>query len=131
MDMPDWEEEEKARRKKEIVEYRTKKTRSTIFMLCASVFEIAETLILMLGLFLLMSFILFRLCDESQQAVQIAFQILSIVVFIGNKKIKKNNNKLNIKAIINKFNLKDKLTDDVVFHFKKKKKNETEEALRK
>ena len=99
MDMPDWEEEEKARRKKEIVEYRTKKTRSTIFMLCASVFEIAETLILMLGLFLLMSFILFRLCDESQQAVQIAFQILSIVVFIGSMILGFIIYKLTIRAI--------------------------------
>ena len=129
MDMPDWEEEEKARRKKEIVEYRTKKTRSTIFMLCASVFEIAETLILMLGLFLLMSFILFRLCDESQQAVQIAFQILSIVVFIGSMILGFIIYKLTIRAIINKFNLKDKLTDDVVSHYIKPEKNETEEAL--
>lgn len=131
MDMPDWEEEEKARRKKEIVEYRTKKTRSTIFMLCASVFEIAETLILMLGLFLLMSFILFRLCDESQQAVQIAFQVLSIVIFIGSMILGFIIYKFTIRAIINKFNLKDKLTDDVVSHYIKPEKNETEEALRR
>jgi len=46
--MEDLDEEAKARRKKEQVEYRNKKRTSNIFMLAATAFEILETLILMI-----------------------------------------------------------------------------------
>lgn len=131
MDTPDYDEEERLRRKKEAVEYRTKKTRSTIFMLCASVFEIVETLILMLALFILTAFILFRVCDPNQHYVQVLFEVLSIVIFLGSMIGGFFIYKAVIRWVIKKFNLIEKLSDDVVSHYVKPTQNETEEKLRR
>jgi len=131
MDTPDWEEQEKLRRRKETVEYRTKKTRSTIFMVCASVFEILETLLIMIALFLLVSFVLFKLFDPNLKAVQIAFEVLSIVVFLGSMIGGFFVYKAVMKLVITKFNLKEKLSDDVISHYIKPEKNETEEQLKR
>lgn len=131
MDMQDLDEEERARRKKEMVEYRTKKTRSTVFMLCASVFEIVETIVIMLALFLLMSFIVFRVGDPNSRTVQIVFEVLSILIFIGSMVAGFFIYKFAVRAVITKFNLKDKLMNDVIEHYIKPEKDETEEALKR
>lgn len=131
MDMQDLDEEEKARRKKDIVEYRTKKTKSTIFMICAAAFEIVETALIMLVLFLLVSFVLFRCFNPQNPTIQVLFEVFSILIFIGSMFIGFLIYKKVMRWVIVKFKLEDVLLKDVLEHYIKKSKSEIEEELRR
>lgn len=129
--MEDLDEESYKKRKLEQVEYRNKKRFSSIFMLVATAFEIVETIILMLILFILMAFILLKLFNPDNPAVQIAFQISTVVIFIGGLVLGFLIYKKAIHWVIKKFNLEEKLLEDVTSHYIKPTKDEMEAELKR
>lgn len=129
--MQDLDEESREIRKKQQIEYRNRRKVSTIFMLVATVFEILETLLLMLALFALDALIMLRLFNPENQSVQIAFQVSIVVIFIGGLVggflIYKNI----VRWVIKKFSLEKVLLDDVVRHYIKPSQDEMEQQLRR
>lgn len=129
--MQDLDEESREIRKKQQIEYRNRRKVSTIFMLIATVFEILETLLLMLALFALDALIMLRLFNPENQSVQIAFQVSIVVIFIGGLVggflIYKNI----VRWVIKKFSLEKVLLDDVVRHYIKPSQDEMEQQLRR
>ncbi|MCR4580546.1 MAG: hypothetical protein K5681_09405 [Treponema sp.] len=129
--MEDLDEEAKAKRKKEQVEYRNKKRTSNIFMLAATAFEILETLLLIILMFLIVAVILFKCFDPESQGVQIAFQVSTVVIFIGGMILGFLIYKKAVQWAIKKFHLEDILLDDVKRHYIKPTKDEMEEELKR
>jgi uncharacterized membrane protein len=129
--MEDLDEESREKRKREQIEYRNKKRTSGIFMFAATIFEIVETIILMLVLFLLTAFILLKCFDPENPAVQIAFQVSTVIIFIGGMILGFLIYKKTVTWAIKKFNLQDKLMDDVVRHYIKPTEEEREAELRR
>ncbi len=129
--MEDLDEESYKKRKQEQVAYREKKRLSTIFMFIATVFEILETLLIMLVLFILDAFILLKIFNPESPTIQIIFQISTIVIFIGSLVLGFLLYKKLIRWVIVKFNLKEKLMDDVIIHYIKPSKDEMEAELRR
>lgn len=129
MNFEEIDEESREKRKKEVVEYRTKKRNSLLFMCAASVFEIVETILLMLVLFVLFSFVIFKVLHLSPDVAGTVFGISSVVIFIGGMILGFLIYKRVITWIIEKFNMKDKLSNDVIMHYQKKSKDETEMEL--
>lgn len=129
--MQDLDEESREIRKKQQIEYRNRRKVSTIFMLVATVFEILETLLLMLALFALDALIMLRLFNPENQSVQIAFQVSIVVIFIGGLiggfLIYKNI----VRWVIKKFSLEKVLLDDVVRHYIKPSQDEMEQQLKR
>ena len=129
--MEDLDKEAYERRKRDQLEYRAKKRTSSIFMLAATAFEIVETLIIMLALFLLDAFILLKVCNPESATVQIIFQITTIIIFLGGIVLGFLLYKKIIRWVIIKFNLKDKLMDEVTSHYIKPTEGEMEEKLKR
>ncbi|MBR1638545.1 MAG: hypothetical protein IJ688_04075 [Treponema sp.] len=129
--MEDLDEETRAQRKKEQIEYRNRKKTSTIFMLAASAFEIIETLVIIIALFVLMSFLVFKVLDANQPWVQLLFQISLIVIFIGGIVLGFFIYKKVMKWAIKKFKLEDILLDDVKRHYIKPTEDEIEMELKR
>ncbi|MCH5292923.1 MAG: hypothetical protein J1E07_04225 [Treponema sp.] len=129
--MQDLDEESREIRKKQQIEYRNRRKVSTIFMFVATLFEILETLLLMLALFALDALIMLRLFNPENQSVQIAFQVSIVVIFIGGLVggflIYKNI----VRWVIKKFSLEKVLLDDVVRHYIKPSQDEMEQQLRR
>lgn len=130
--MEDLDEESRAKRKKEQVEFRTKKRTSNTFMFFATIFEIIETLILMIVLFISFAFIIFRVLKlgDSQIGVTI-FEIGSLIIFIGGMILGFLIYKKVVRIAIKKMHLEDKLSDEVLNHYIKNTKEEMEEELKK
>lgn len=130
--MEDLDEESRAKRKKEQVEFRTKKRTSNTFMFFATIFEIIETLILMIVLFISFAFIIFRVLKlgDSQIGVTI-FEVGSLIIFIGGMILGFLIYKKVVRIAIKKMHLEDKLSDEVLNHYIKNTKEEMEEELKK
>jgi len=131
MENTDFDEAEKKRRKDQAVAWREKRRKSTIFMLVASLFEIIESIIIILILFLLTSLFFLKILNPENTTVQLIYQGMIIVDFIGGIVIGFFVYKRVLGWVIRKFNLIDVLSDDVVNHYVKKTKEEKEEALKK
>lgn len=131
MSQPDLDENEKKRRKEQIVAWREKRRVSTVFMLVASLFEIIETLLIIVGLFLISSVFFLKILDSQKPAVQLAYEISIVVVFVAGIVIGFLVYKKVIGWVIQKFGWKDKLSDDVIMHYVKKSKEETESELKR
>lgn len=129
MDTPDLDEEEKARRKAESVAYRNKKRYSSIFMLCASVFEILESLAIMFVMFFIAAFFIFKVFKATGPTGQVLFQVLMILIFISGLILGFLVYKKTITWVIKKYKLEDKLLDEVLLHYTKK--DDLEEKLRR
>ncbi|MCK9169671.1 MAG: hypothetical protein M0P01_04590 [Treponema sp.] len=90
------------------------KRRSTIFMIVASVIEIAVTLIIMVGLYIFAAWLIYKvLKSTSPVPFQIAYPLIFILGmvlgFIVYKRI--------MRFGIDKFNLKDTLQPDIIDHY--------------
>ncbi len=129
MDTPDLDEEEKARRKAESIAYRNKKRYSSIFMLCASVFEILESLAIMFVMFFIAAFFIFRVFKATGPTGQVLFQVLMILIFISGLILGFLVYKKTVTWVIKKYKLEDKLLDEVLLHYTKK--DDLEEKLRR
>lgn len=121
MDTPDLDDEEKARRKRESVDWRNKNRFGNIFMFCASVFEIAVILLIMCVLFFATLLFMIKFCNlRTSATAQGTFQILSIVFFIlgfiiGFKVYKKV-----VTWAIFKYGFDKKLPTHILDHYRKK-----------
>lgn len=128
MNMDNLNEEEKARHKQQQVEYRNKKRFSSIFLFIATIFEIIETFIIILLLIIGSIAITTRFVDVNSALFSNILGIIIIVFSFGGLVIGFIIYKKAMGWAINKFNLKDKLLDDVTSHYIKK--DENEEKLR-
>ena len=128
MNMDNLNEEEKARHKQQQVEYRNKKRFSSIFLFIATIFEIIETFIIILLLIIGSIAITTRFVDVNSTLFSNILGIIIIVFSLGGLVIGFIICKKAMGWAINKFNLKDKLLDDVTSHYIKK--DENEEKLR-
>ncbi|MDY4524074.1 MAG: hypothetical protein SPE03_03475 [Treponema sp.] len=128
MNMDNLNDEEKARHKQQQVEYRNKKRFSSIFLFIATIFEIIETFIIILLLIIGSIAITTRFVDVNSALFSNILGIIIIVFSLGGLVIGFIIYKKAMGWAINKFNLKDKLLDDVTSHYIKK--DENEEKLR-
>ena len=131
MSFEDLDEKVKQQRKKDAVEYKKKKKYSSMFMFFASVFEIIETLIVMIVLFVLVAFLLFRVFGATGDVGQTVFSIMTIVVFFGGLILGFMIYKRTMGWVIEKFKLEDKLSKEILDHYRKRTKEEKEAELRK
>ena len=128
MNMDNLDKEEKARHKQEKIEYRNKKRFSSIFLFIATVFEIIETFLIILLLIIGSVAITTRFVDVNSALFSNILGIIIIVFSLGGLIIGFIIYKKAMGWAINKFNLQDKLLEDVTSHYIKK--NEEEEKLR-
>lgn len=128
MNMDNLDEEEKTRHKQQQVEYRNKKRFSSIFLFIATIFEIIETFIIILLLIIGSVAITAKFVDVNSALFSNILGIIIIVFSLGGLIIGFIIYKKAMGWAINKFNLKDKLLDDVTSHYIKK--DENEEKLR-
>ena len=131
MDMTDEEKAERLERQKRELELRAKKRNSRIFLLLGSIFEIVETLAVILLLFVFLSFLILRVFQLPEPTARTIFQFSTIVSFIGGLFLGFMIYKICANFVIEKFNLSDKLTNEVIGHYSKRFRKAEEEALRK
>ena len=131
MEMTDEEREERLERQKKELELRAKKRNSRIFLLLGSIFEIAETLAVILLLFIFFSFLIFRVFQLPEATARTVFQFCTIVSFLGGLFLGFMIYKTAANFIIEKFNLTDKLTNEILGHYSKRFKNAEKEAKKR
>lgn len=129
--MEDYDEESKAKRKKEQIEFRNKKRTSSIFMFFATIFEIIETLLLIILAYIALVFIISRVFPADSKVAGTIFQIGTVVIFIGGMILGFLIYKKVVVFAIKKMKLEDKLSDDVLNHYIKKTDDEIKEELKK
>ncbi|NLC92436.1 MAG: hypothetical protein GX677_03075 [Treponema sp.] len=131
--MIDEEIDEKVReqRKKDAIEYQNKKRNSYIFMLCASLFEIVETVLLIVVLFVVFMFFMIKVFHIQGDAATILFQVMTVVIFIGGMILGFIIYRKVVQWAIEKFNIAEKINDNVLVHYKKQPKEDKEAKLRK
>ena len=131
MDMSELSEEEKQERIKHELDIRAKKRNSRIFLLVGSIFEIIETIVIIIALFLLFLFLIIRVFHFKDQVGQTLYQISTIVSFIGGLILGFFVYKAFANFVIEKFNLHDKLTSEVINHYSKRAREAQKEAMKR
>lgn len=131
MEMTDAEKEERLARQKKELELKEKRRNSRLFLFFGSIFEIVETLAVILLLFVFFSFLIFRVFKLPEEAAKTIFQLCTIVSFIGGLFLGFVIYKTFANFIIEKFNLIDKLSNEVLGHYSKRVRNAEKEALKK
>lgn len=129
--MVDYDEESKAKRKKEQVEFRNKKRTSNLFMFFATIFEIVETVLLILLLYIGLVLIISRLFAPDSQVAGTIFQIGTIVIFFGGMVLGFIIYKKAVVFAIKKMKLEDKLSEEVLSHYIKKSEEELKQELKR
>ena len=129
--MEDYDQESKAKRKKEQIEFRNKKRTSSIFMFFATIFEIIETLLLIILAYIALVFIISRVFPADSKVAGTIFQIGTVVIFIGGMILGFLIYKKVVVFAIKKMKLEDKLSDDVLNHYIRKTDDEIKEELKK
>lgn len=128
MDYQELDEAEKERRKKDAVEFRNKKKNSNLFLFLGSIFEIVVSLIIILGLFLFFLAVLSRILPAN--IFEKVYPITTLISFFGGLFLGFMIYRKLAQFIIEKYNLKDKITDEVYKHYAKLSKDEME-AMKK
>ena len=119
--MDELDEKEKEKRKNDQIAYRKKQTTSNTFLLFGTIFEIVISFLFVLVYFLISAVIVYRLLNVSEETGSIIFNILLIITFIGELVSGFWVYKRLGRWVINKWNLKEKLRDDVLNQFKTRK----------
>ena len=131
MDMTEEEKAERELRQKKELERRAKTRNSRLFLFFGSIFEIIETIAVILLLWVFFSFLIFRVFKLPEEAAKTIFQFSTIVSFIGGLfrgfVIYKNC----ANFVIEKFNLIDKLSNEVLGHYSKSYRKAEKEAMKK
>lgn len=131
MDMTEEEKAERLERQKQELERRAKTRNSRLFLFFGSIFEILETLAVILVLFLFFSVLIFKVFNLPEGIARTVFQFSTIVSFIGGLFLGFIIYKNCARLVIEKFNLTDKLSKEVLFHYSKRDKKAEEEVLKK
>ena len=133
MDKSELTDEEYAKRKADSIAFRNKKRYSDIFVLCASIFLILETmlilLVFMIPLFALFSYLIPRFGDST--GVLMVFEVLKMIAFIGGLILGFLIFRKVTNFVIRNKHLEDKLTENVKSHYMKKTIEEREMELRR
>jgi uncharacterized membrane protein YdbT with pleckstrin-like domain len=129
MDMQDLDEAEKARRKKEQIEWRTKKNNSNMFMIITSLVQIVFTILVIALLITIASLIMFNVMNLDGEAIQVAYPIVLIALFVIGVFFAFFFYKKLTRLVIKKMHLEDKLLDDVLEHYKIQKKSDKENEI--
>ena len=131
MDMTEEEKQERLERQRKELELRAKKRNSRLFLFFGSIFEIVETLAVILLLFVLFSFLIFKVFQLPEGLARTVFQFSTIVSFIGGLFLGFMIYKACANFVIEKFNLSEKLSTEVLGHYSKRYKEAQKEALKK
>ena len=131
MDMTDAEKEERLQRQKLELERRAKKRNSRIFLFFGSIFEIVETLAVILLLFIFFSFLVLKLFKLPEAAATTIMQFSTIVSFVGGLFLGFIIYKRCARFVIEKFNLTDKLSNEVLGHYAKRDKEAEKQEMKK
>ena len=131
MDMTEEEKQEKLERQKMELERRAKARNSRLFLFFGSVFEIIETLVIILLLFVFFSLLIFRVFQLPEATARTVFQFSTIVSFLGGLFLGFMVYKTCANFVIEKFNLSDKLSNEVLGHYSKRFRKAEEEAKKK
>ena len=131
MDMTDEEKAERLERQKKELELRAKKRNSRLFLFLGSIFEIVETLAVILLLFVFFSFLILRVFQLPEATARTIFQFSTIVSFFGGLFLGFVIYKSCANLVIEKFKLEDKLSNEVLGHYSKRYRKAQEEALKK
>ena len=131
MDMTDEEKEERLARQKRELELKAKKRNSRLFLFFGSIFEIVETLAVITLLFVFFSFLLFRVFKLEPEAAKTIYQFSTIVSFVGGLFLGFVIYKSCANFVIEKFNLTDKLSNEVLGHYSKRAQKAEKEAMKK
>lgn len=133
MEKDDLSEEEYKARKEAVIAAQKKRNFSNIFVLCASIFLIVETMIilgiLMVPLFAIFSHLIPRFNNST--AIGMAFAVTQMVFFVGGLILGFIIFRKVVNYIIRHNHLEEKLTDNVLSHYLKKTKEEKEMELRR
>ena len=131
MDMTEQEKQERELRMKKEIETRNKKRNSRIFLVFGSLFEIVETLAVILLLFIFFSLLIFRVFKLNENLARTVYQFSTIVSFIGGLFAGFIIYKRCARFVIEKFNLTDKLTNEVLTHYARRDKETENQELKK
>ena len=131
MDMTDEEKAERLERQKKELELRAKKRNSRLFLFFGSIFEIIETFILIMLLFAFFFVLIFKLFKVPESAAGTIYQFSTIVSFIGGLFLGFVVYRACANFVIEKFNLSDKLTNEILGHYSKRYRKAEEEAMKK
>lgn len=129
--MEDYDEESKAKRRKEQIEFRNKKRTSNTFMFFATIFEIIETFLLIVILYIGWVLLIGKLFAPDSQTAVTVFQIGTIIIFFGGMVLGFLIYKKVVVFAIKKMKLQDKLTDEVLNHYIKQTEDEIKQELKK
>ena len=115
----DFSPEELERRKKDKIEFRIKKRNSTIFVLCSTVIQILETLIILAALLFADLMISFKLFDLNKiEAGPTILQLSFFLLFFVGLVLGFFAYKYTMYFIVTKFDLSSKLLDTTLEHYK-------------
>ncbi len=131
MDMTDTEKEERLQRQKLELERRTKIRNSRLFLLFGSIFEILETFLIIVFLFVFFFFLIVKAFKLPQEVAQTIYTFSTIVSLIGGLFLGFVIYKKCAAFVIEKFHLEDKLSNEVLGHYAKRDKKAEKEALKK
>ena len=131
MDMSQLDEEEKKARIQAELELRDKKRNSRIFLLLGSIFEILVSIAIFFGLFIFFLFLFIKVFKLQDDVAQTLFGISTIVSLVGGLFLGFRLYKFCANLIIEKFNMHDKLTNEVLYHYSKREKEAQKEALKR
>lgn len=123
------DEAEQERRKKEEIAYRNKKRNSRMLVLFGSVFEVIETLFIIIVLFIGSAALFSRIL--SPEIFAKIYSFLTIAIFFGGLVLGFLIYRKLMQIVIEKFNLRDKLTDEVLSHYDKITREKLEEEMKK
>lgn len=123
------DEAEKQRRKTEEIAYRNKKKNSNILLFFGTTFEIIESLIIVILFFIISAAIFSRILPED--IFPKVYNYVSLIAFVGGLILGFKLYKMLMQFVINKFNLRDKLTDEVLRHYDKVTQEKYEKDLKK
>ncbi|MCR4733546.1 MAG: hypothetical protein K5829_00870 [Treponema sp.] len=121
MDYEELDEAEKERRRKAQVEYRNRNRRSTIFLLCGGVISIIVTVLIIFALLILEAVFYFKVFKMPEDGNLTVFSIIMILLFFVGVVLGHLIYLRLVRWAIKKWNLKDKLSDDLINHYKTKK----------
>ena len=131
MDMTEEEKAERLERQRKELELRAKKRNSRLFVFFGSIFEIVETLGVIVLLWIFFSFLIFRAFNLPETIAPTVFQFSTIVSFIGGLFLGFMIYKACANFVIEKFKLTDKLSNEVLGHYSKRYRNAQKEAMKK
>ena len=131
MDMTDEEKAERLERQKKELELRAKKRNSRLFLFIGSIFEIVETFVVITLLIVFFSFLVLKVFKLPEAATTTIMQFSTVVSFIGGLFLGFMIYKNCANFVIEKFNLTDKLSDEILGHYSKRYRKAQEEVLKK